>query len=59
MQDAGLATPESALAEGRCTAAPPKRPQDSAQTVRGRKSEMALAAPRIGAHPSRDNVPPR
>jgi len=33
MQDKGLAAPESALAEGRCTAAPPKRPQDSAQTV--------------------------
>lgn len=33
MQNEGLAAPESALAEGRCTAAPPKRPQDSAQTV--------------------------
>lgn len=33
MQDEGLAAPESTLAEGRCTAAPPKRPQDSAQTV--------------------------
>jgi len=33
MQNEGLATPKSALAKGWCTAAPPKRPQDSAQTV--------------------------
>lgn len=33
MQDEGLAAPESALVEGRCTTASPKRPQDSAQTV--------------------------
>ncbi|KYQ58308.1 hypothetical protein ALC60_02728 [Trachymyrmex zeteki] len=33
MQNEGLATPKSALAKGRCTAAPPKRPQNSAQTV--------------------------
>lgn len=33
MQDEGFTTPESTLAKGRCTTAPPKRPQDSAQTV--------------------------
>lgn len=33
MQDEGLAAPECTLAKGRCTAAPSKRPQDSAQTV--------------------------
>ncbi|TGZ52218.1 hypothetical protein DBV15_03741 [Temnothorax longispinosus] len=48
MQDEGFAAPESALAEGRCTAAPPKRPQDSAQTATAARAKINARCLRSG-----------